>query len=108
MQTHSVTAVRLEAHGTRMACKQAALVADTDAVGRADAFNPVELLLAALAACIVKGTKRVAAVLRFAFRRLDLLHENVRKYGTISNTLAAAVPLTGRLARAASTAAAAD
>jgi hypothetical protein len=28
-------------------------------------------------------------------RRLELLHANVRKYGTISNTLALAVPLTG-------------
>jgi hypothetical protein len=27
--------------------------------GRADAFNPAELLLASLAACILKGTERV-------------------------------------------------
>ncbi|MBR0682658.1 OsmC family protein [Roseomonas eburnea] len=124
-----------------MSCKQATLVADTDAAGRTDAFNPVELLLAALAACIVKGIERVAPMLRFTFRgvevrltaerqdvpprltgiayeilvdtdetdrRLDLLHENVRKYGTISNTLAAATPLTGRLARATVPAPAAD
>jgi hypothetical protein len=30
-------------------------------------------------------------------RRLALLHDNVRKYGTISNTIALAVPLTGAL-----------
>ncbi|NOR30471.1 MAG: OsmC family peroxiredoxin, partial [Sulfitobacter sp.] len=31
--------------------------------------------------------------------RLDLLHRNVLKYGTISNTLSAAVPLEGSLIR---------
>jgi uncharacterized OsmC-like protein len=33
-------------------------------------------------------------------QRLDLLHRNVLKYGTISNTLSAAVPLEGTLRRA--------
>ena len=32
-------------------------------------------------------------------QRLDLLHRNVLKYGTISNTLAGAVPLQGTLTR---------
>ena len=32
-------------------------------------------------------------------QRLDLLHRNILKYGTISNTLAAAVPLEGKLVR---------
>ena len=32
-------------------------------------------------------------------RRLDLLHTNVRKYGTISNTVAAATKLEGRIIR---------
>ena len=32
-------------------------------------------------------------------QRLDLLHRNVLKYGTISNTLAGAVPLEGTLRR---------
>jgi len=29
--------------------------------------------------------------------RIDLLHKNIRKYGTITNTLAAACELTGEL-----------
>ena len=33
-------------------------------------------------------------------RRLDLLHQNVRKYGTISNTVAAATKLEGKIVRA--------
>ena len=32
--------------------------------------------------------------------RLELLHTNIRKYGTISNTLALAVPIAGRIVRA--------
>jgi hypothetical protein len=31
--------------------------------------------------------------------RLDLLHRNVRKYGTISNTVAAATALDGQIRR---------
>ena len=31
--------------------------------------------------------------------RLDLLHRNILKYGTISNTLAGAVPMTGTIRR---------
>ena len=34
-------------------------------------------------------------------RRLELLHSNVRKYGTISNTLAGALRLEGTIRRAA-------
>lgn len=133
MQTYAVTARRLDGHGSVMRCKEAELIADTDPAGRADSFNPAELLLAAVAACMIKGIERVTPALRFAFRgveirltaerqdvpprltriayeilvdtdeperRLALLHENVRKYGTISNTIAAAVPLDGVLRRA--------
>ena len=35
--------------------------------------------------------------------RLELLHTNIRKYGTISNTLATSVALTGKLIRAGKT-----
>lgn len=133
MQTYSIVATRLDGHGTRMACKAAEFVADTGPAGRIDAFNPAELLLAAVAACMIKGIERVTPMLRFSLRgvevrmtaerqdvpprlvhigyeilvdtdetdhRLDLLHENLRKYGTIYNTVAAAVPLEGSLRRA--------
>jgi len=33
-------------------------------------------------------------------RRLDLLHDNVRKYGTVFNTVAPGTALTGSLRRA--------
>lgn len=137
MQSYKMSATRLDGHGTRMTCKAAELLADTDPAGRADAFNPAELLLAAVAACMMKGIERVTPMLGFSLRgveihltgerqdapprmtridyeilvdtnetdrRLDLLHQNVRKYGTISNTVALAVPLNGALRRSPSVA----
>ena len=124
---------RIDSHGSLAIAKQAEVTLDTDLAGRRDAMNPVELLLAALAACMIKGVERVTPMLGFQFdsvevrleairqdappklvrilyeivlgsaetdARLDLLHRNILKYGTISNTLAAAVPLEGQLRRA--------
>lgn len=132
MQTYHVTARRLDAQGSRAASKAAELTLDTSTAGRADAFNPAELLLASLAACILKGVERMIPMLRFELRgvevtitgerqdappmmtrigyailvdsdepdhRLDLLHRNLRKYGTIQNTLAAEVEVQGTLRR---------
>ena len=129
---YKVTARRIDAHGSLAVAKQAQVVLGTDMAGRQDAFNPVELLLAALAACMIKGAERVTPLLAFqidgvevrleAIRqdappkliriayeiivdsaetaaRLDLLHRNILKYGTISNTLAGAVPLEGTIRR---------
>ncbi|WP_316358075.1 OsmC family protein [Devosia sp.] len=132
MLTYAISAIRDDAQGSHAGVRQASLVLDTSLAGRPDAFNPVELLLAALAACMIKGVERAAPMLHFAFsgvrvelhaerqdappklttisyvltidtdetdRRLELLHTNVRKYGTISNTLADAVALTGTIVR---------
>jgi uncharacterized OsmC-like protein len=129
-----VSAKRLDARGALAACKDASITLDTDLAGRRDAFNPAELLLAALAACMIKGIERVAPILKFQLRgvdirlhgvrqevppkmesidyeilvdtdepdhRLDLLHENVKKYGTVFNTVAPGTRLSGRLQRAA-------
>jgi len=132
MLEHHVNAHRLDSHGSLVAAKEASLIADTDLAGRSDAFNPVELLLGALSACLIKGAERVLPVLGFDLRgievslhavrqdsppkllsidylitvdtdepdnRIELLHTNIRKYGTISNTLALAVPIAGRIVR---------
>lgn len=129
---YRVTAERVDAHGSLAHAKDARLVLDTAVEGRRDAFNPAELFLAAIAACMIKGTERVTPLLRFQLRgvevrlsavrqdapprilrvdyelivdsdeddaRLDLLHRNVRKYGTISNTVAAATVLEGVIRR---------
>ena len=132
--TFMVTALRLNAHGSLAKCKDASITLDTDVNGRADAFNPAELLLAALTACMIKGIERVTPVLRFQLRsvevrvhgvrqdvpprmesidyelivdtdeddrRLELLHENVKRYGTVFNTVAPGTALSGTIRRAA-------
>ncbi len=131
--TFDVVTRRQDAHGSLARCKDAEILLDTDMAGRRDAFNPAELLLTALSACIIKGIERVVPILRFELRgvevrvhgvrqdtppgmesidyeiivdtdesdrRLDLLHENVRKYGTVFNTLAPGTRLKGILRRA--------
>ena len=133
MLEYRVTAQRLDAHGSRVRCKQAEITLDTDVKGRTDAFNPAELLLTALAACMIKGIERVMPMLHFELRgvevalrglrqdsppkmarieytltvdtdesdkRLELLHQNVMKFGTVYNTLAAGTELTGEIRRA--------
>lgn len=105
----------------------------TGLTGPVDAFNPAELLLASIAACMIKGIERVLPLLDFSLdgvevmlhavrqddlprivsidyellvgteeseQRLELLHKNVRKYGTISNTIALAARLDGVIRRA--------
>ncbi len=129
---YEITARRLDAHGSVAECKAARLLLDTDADGCADAFDPVELLLASLAGCMLKGIERIAPVLQFRWRgasvrvraersmrsprllaihyelvvdtdetdqRLELLHRNIHKFGTVSNTLAGLTRLQGRVVR---------
>lgn len=133
MLEYQVKARRIDQHGSTAETKAATITLDTDIAGRADAFNPAELLLASIAACMIKGVERVAPMIKFDLRgmevrlhglrqdappkmiridyeiivdtpetdqRLDLLHKNIRKYGTVSNTIAAATELTGVIRRA--------
>ncbi len=133
MLEYRVKAYRVDAHGSTAEAKQASITLDTDLAGRADAFNPAELLLAAIAACMIKGAERVAPMLKFDLRgfevrlhgvrqdtppkiiaidyeiivdtpetdqRLELLHKNIPKYGTVSNTIAAVVALNGAIRHA--------
>lgn len=131
--TFQVQARRIDAHGSLAHCKATDITLDTDLAGRIDAFNPAELLMAALAACMIKGIERVIPILKFELRgvevrlhgvrqdvppkmesidyeilvdtdesehRLDLLHDNVKKYGTVYNTVAPGTQLSGVLKRA--------
>jgi uncharacterized OsmC-like protein len=132
MLEYTVSAQRIDSHGSEARTKDAVLTLDTDVNGRPDAFNPAELFLAAVAACMIKGIERMIPLLKFQLRgvevklhgvrqdsppkmvsinyeliidteeddrRLELLHSNVRKYGTISNTVAAAAKLEGIIRR---------
>jgi uncharacterized OsmC-like protein len=131
--TFEVQARRVDAHGSLAHCKETDITLDTNLAGRSDAFNPAELLMAALAACMIKGIERVTPILKFelrgvevrllgvrqdvppkmesiryeiivdtdeADRRLELLHDNVKKYGTVFNTVAPGTDLSGVLKRA--------
>jgi len=132
MLEYAVTARRIDSHGSEVHAKDALIVLDTDLAGRPDAFNPAELLLASLAACILKGAERIIPMLDFDLRgidvairgtrqdsppkmtqieyeivvdtdetdqRIELLHRNLQKYGTIYNTLAGATELSGNIRR---------
>nr|WP_244310177.1 OsmC family protein [Leptospira mtsangambouensis] len=92
----------------------------------------LKLLLSALSACIIKGVERVAPILHFQLKgiqvivdgirqdvppkmesiryqiivdteesddRLRLLHENIKKYGTVFNTVAPGTDLAGEIRR---------
>ena len=135
--TFHVTTRRRDAHGSLSRCKSAEIALDTDLAGNPDAFNPAELLLAALSACMIKGIERVTPLLHFSLRgvevnidgirqdvpprmesiryeiivdtdesdhRLELLHDNVKKFGTVFNTVAPGTSLTGVLMRKEATA----
>lgn len=130
MMTFEVTANRIDAGGSRVHSKQAELVIDTSMVGRSDALNPVELLLASLSACIIKGIERVAGTLGVVYHsvnvtltahrpvdeariedityvirvgtdadqaKLELLHKNLMKFGTIYNTVKSGTRLSGEI-----------
>ncbi len=131
MEFH-VISTRIDAHSSVSRCKLAEIQLDTDLSGSPDAFNPAELLLAAISACMIKGIERVTPILGFSLRgvevrvdgvredvppkmesityeivvdtdeedhRLNLLHENVKKYGTVFNTVAQGTDLSGVLRR---------
>lgn len=130
--TFHISAKRNDAHSSNAYCKGASLLIDTDLAGRIDAFNPAELLLAALSACMIKGIERVTPILKFNLRgvevelhgvrqdsppkmesihyvirvdtdetdhRLALLHDNVKKFGTVFNTVSPGTKLSGELIR---------
>lgn len=74
-----VAARRLSAHASQASCKRATIALDTDMAGNPDAFNPAELLLAALSACMIKGIERVAPILKFELRGVEVRVHGVRQ-----------------------------
>lgn len=79
MLDYSVTARRIDAHGSEASAKSARLVLDSDMAGRADAFNPAELLPASLAAYMLKGTEQVIPMLGFALRGIEVSLHGIRQ-----------------------------
>lgn len=56
--TFHVETRRVDAHSSRAVCKSAEIALDTDLAGNPAAFNPAELLLAALSACMARVLPR--------------------------------------------------
>jgi uncharacterized OsmC-like protein len=72
---YHVKVERLDPHGSVARCKFAEITLDTGVSGRGDAFNPAELLLASIAACMIKSIERVTPLLNF---HLDGVEVHVR------------------------------
>ncbi|MEX0971273.1 MAG: hypothetical protein WD046_12595 [Paracoccaceae bacterium] len=72
MLKYHVSARRIDSHGSEATTKDARIVLDTDMAGRAGAFNPAEMLLASLGACILKGTERVIPMLQFELHGIEV------------------------------------
>ena len=70
---------RMSSLSSQATCKQAKIDLDTDLAGNPDAFNPAELLLAALTACMVKGIERVVPILKFQYRGVEVVVDGVRQ-----------------------------
>lgn len=79
MLEYRVAARRIDSHGSEATTKEARITIDTDMAGRSDAFNPAELLLASLAACILKGTERMIPMLKFDLRGIEVSLHGVRQ-----------------------------
>ena len=72
MLEYRVNARRVDSHGSIATTKDAEIILDTDVNGRPDAFNPAELFLAAIAACMIKGIERVTPMLNFDLRGVEI------------------------------------
>jgi uncharacterized OsmC-like protein len=132
MMSFSISAERIDQHLSTAANGTSQVPLGTDMEGNEDAFNPMELLMAALSACMLKGINRVSPLLgitvtavdisvtaerqdtpphvasmhyRLAVEspdsdeKLELLHENLTKFGTVTNTIAQGTMLSGELVR---------
>lgn len=130
--TFDVRSERVDMTISKSYCKKAEIRIDTNPTGSPDAFNPAELLLAALSACMIKGVERISPILDFKFdgievklhgvrqdvpprmesiryevivdtkeadHRLELLHKNIKQFGTVYNTVLAGTDLSGTIRR---------
>jgi uncharacterized OsmC-like protein len=132
MTSFTITAHRVDDHISQAGNEHLTLPLGTDMEGNIDALNPMEMLMAALAACMIKGTNRLMPLLPIRIDSMDitftatrqdsppkvaaidyqiqvaspddddrlaLLHENLVKFGTVTNTIAQGTTLRGTLVR---------
>ena len=134
MTSFSVSAKRVDHHLATVSNDTAGVSLGIDMAGNEDALNPMELLMGALSACMLKGINRLTPLLGLTINgvnieisatrrdtppgvesmhyrivvdspdsdeKLALLHENLQKFGTVTNTIAQGTALTGELVRSA-------
>src|SRR3546814_18366235 len=79
MLEYSVQAHRIDDHGSLATTKRAEITLDTDVNGRPDAFNPAELFLAAVTACMIKSIERAMPMLKCNLWGVELQLHGVRQ-----------------------------
>ncbi len=72
MLEYKINTQRIDHHESQATCKNAKIILDTDVNGRQDAFNPAELLLAALLACLIKNIERVSPIINFEYSKVQI------------------------------------
>ena len=72
MFAYRVAARRIDGHGSEARAKAVQIMLDTDIAGHNNAFNPAEMLLARLAACVLKGAQRVVPMLKVELSGIEI------------------------------------
>jgi uncharacterized OsmC-like protein len=70
--TFTVTATRQDEHLSHATNSVVSVPLGTDMAGNDDALNPMELLLSALSACLIKGTNRLIPILDIDVTGMDI------------------------------------
>lgn len=70
-----VVSKRVNFEGSSAYYKNASISLDTNLKGNPDAFNPAELLLAAVSACMIKGIERVTPFLKFELYGIEVFNQ---------------------------------
>lgn len=79
MLEYRISAQRIDPRESVARSKSAQVRLATGLTGPVDAFNPAELLLASVAACMIKGIERVLPLLDFSLDGVEMMLHAVRQ-----------------------------
>ncbi|MBU6318627.1 MAG: OsmC family protein [Alphaproteobacteria bacterium] len=69
---HEIHVIRMNSHSSLAQRHGVEIAVNTDLAGGSDALNPAELLLAAMAGCMIKTIERTAPILNIAFTSAEI------------------------------------
>jgi uncharacterized OsmC-like protein len=69
---HEIHVIRINSHRSLAQGHGVEIAVDTDLAGGDDALNPAELLLTAMAGCMIKTIERTAPILKIAFTSAEI------------------------------------